>query len=524
MGYLDKLQPVGTVSPQAQQMNAPAVPGYARKLSPVTAQVEESGGGFGGFIKSLISAPATIIARPFQAGAELLGASAEQVNRVTRRIAGDLVAPVPESFADVKKDIGRGIQTVAFGAAGPVSAGIGLGVGGALEQGEDLFSAQTAFQAVLGGAGGKVLGLIGKPLLNTAGKVVGKITPKVIKDVASKGAQSIQQFAATHKILPEGASLALTRGAQRAETIANKPFQVAGDFAKRPFVKAPENIVSGREQEIFNIETNYSAGRKKMKFSRDAGSSSRRRIAETDVLVGAVDENGLIRTTQKGGAVEQYKNVRLQGTENLGRRMLEKEGASVTLKDVERELIREVSKARLEGADLQSALRRIKSEIAGYKIRVGRSGKIRLDIVHDAKISTTNGINYQTPPEVKAYRKAIAKALRNIIEKNSKTNIGEVNAELAKYLDDIERLELLDGKKVKGGKLGKYFAQITGGLAGGMVGGAIGGPGGFAAGAVTAGELAGKLKGTAFQRSFGKKANLKIPQSDVLRKATQSLQ
>lgn len=131
--------------------------------------------------KGIISPVATMLARPIQAGAELLGASAEDVNRVTKNIAGDWVAPVPESFKDVAKDVGRAAQTVALGLpVGGVSQGIkaGLlaGAGSGLES-----------EGTLGGAlKGATIGL----LLGGAGGVISKVfdvLPKSLTETAFKG-------------------------------------------------------------------------------------------------------------------------------------------------------------------------------------------------------------------------------------------------------------------------------------------------------------------------------------------------
>lgn len=185
----------------------------------------------GNLIKNLVGAPATMIARPIQTIAELGGASADTVDRVTNNLTGGLVAPVPQNAGDVEKDIGRGIQTVALG-AGPVSGGTGLGVGNSLEQGNDLFSKETAKQAVIGGLGGKVLDVAGKPILNYAGEKLGGLVPASLKDLATAGSEGISEFAKNTKILPDVVSEAINKGAKTAETLANKPFSFVGDTFK----------------------------------------------------------------------------------------------------------------------------------------------------------------------------------------------------------------------------------------------------------------------------------------------------
>lgn len=524
MGYLEKLTSVANSNTtSAPTPSKKSTPGYLSKLQPVdnTAQpTEKSGEGIGGFLSGLVKAPLTIAARPIQAIAELAGAKPETVDKVTSKLTGGLVAPVPQNFSDVEKDVGRGAQTVALG-LGPVSGGALFGAGNSLEQGNDLLSTQTAFQTVLGGAGGKVLDLVGKPLLDAAGKVVGKITPQTLKDVAGKGANAISEFAANHSIpgVSKEASNTINKIATNAENIANKPFEVAGNTIKKPFVKTPEQIVNAREKELAKIDDNYSSMRKASGYSDDAGVASRKRVAQTDVLVGSVDDNGLIRTKVPGGAIDQYKAQTLDGAEGVVRNNLERLGETVKLSDVEKELTHTVNSSGLEGSDLKNALNNIKKEISGYKLKADAEGKIPLTLVHDAKISTTNGINYQTPPEIKTYRKAIARGLKKTVEKYSSFNTEEVNKEISKYLEDVNFLERLDGKRVRGGKLGKYFAQISGNIVGGLAGGAIGGPVGSAAGTVLGGEVAGRIKGSALENTLGGRAGYIAPKNEVIDEA-----
>lgn len=117
--------------------------------------------------KSIVSPVATMVARPIQAGAELLGASAEDVNKVTKDVAGDWVAPVPQGVKDVVKDIGRGAETVALGLpvkgiSGAVKAGALAGGGAGLEQEGTLGGAVKG--AAVGAGTGLVAGGISKVL------------------------------------------------------------------------------------------------------------------------------------------------------------------------------------------------------------------------------------------------------------------------------------------------------------------------------------------------------------------------
>lgn len=137
-----------------------------------------------------------------------------------RAFSGGVIAETPENFKDVKKDVGRAIQTVALGTSAPLVGGAAFGVGSSLEQGNDLLSVQTLVNTALGAGGGKVADWIGKPLLNAAGKVVGVITPQILKDTAAKGANALQQFAQNNKLLGGVASDLsenIAKGATKAE-------------------------------------------------------------------------------------------------------------------------------------------------------------------------------------------------------------------------------------------------------------------------------------------------------------------
>lgn len=279
------------------------------------------------------------------------------------------------------------------------------------------------------------------------------------------------------------------------------------------------NIIANRTAELYKIENNYANLRKANEYSKDQNAATRERVASTDVLADAVNTDGLIKTKGKGGPVEQYKAQTIDGAENVVRNNLERLGEKVKLDVVEKVLMDNVNKSGLEGADLVSALKSVKKEIDGYRLKADADGTVPLTLIHDAKISTTKGINYQTPPEKATYRKSVARGLKEVVEKNSSFNVGEVNAEIGKYLQDIKYLESLDGKRVKGGKLGKYFAQTAGNVVGAVAGTLVGGPIGTAIGAVAGGELASGIKGSSMAKTLGGKTGRVAPRSPIIEEA-----
>ncbi len=96
---------------------------------------------------------------------------------------------------------GQALGVAGLATGSPVLGGAMLGAGTALEQ--DKGALGTAFDTALGAGGGKLLELVGKPLFNVAGKVVGEITPQFLKDLAGKGTKAIEEFASHHDIVPD---------------------------------------------------------------------------------------------------------------------------------------------------------------------------------------------------------------------------------------------------------------------------------------------------------------------------------
>ena len=334
------------------------------------------------------------------------------------------------------------------------------------------------------------------PSLLYGGEAVGS------KDLISKIASPITRGADT-RLAP-----IITKAGKGVE-------EAIGDISKG----IREKQVADTADEIYAVEQNYSKARKLNQYATDGGSDSRARIARSNVLEGSVTTDGVIRTKQPGGAVERYRAETVDGYEDVVKKGLEREGSKANLDEVRRALVLEINRSGLEGADLVTAMNGIKKEIAGLARRADESGNVFLSKLQDAKIGTTRNINYQTPPETATYRKAVARAYKNTIENKSSLNVRKVNEELAKYYEDIERLEGLDGLRVKGGKLGKYTAQIAGNVGGGLVGGAIGGVPGAAVGTVLGGEITGALKGRALSESFGKIKKGEIPKSGILEEA-----
>lgn len=279
-------------------------------------------------------------------------------------------------------------------------------------------------------------------------------------------------------------------------------------------------LVAEQADEIGAIEARYAKGRKANLYSKDAGADSRARIAQSNVLKHSVNEDGLIQTKLPGGPVEQYKAMTIKPAEGVVRANLVREGNKVNLRDVQASLDSQIRSSGLQGADLVNALNGVKKEIAGLRLKADQNGYVDVALLHDAKINTTNNIDFFTPRETRTYRTALASAYKKLVEDNTYSfDVRAINAELAKYMEDIARLERLDGARVQGGRLGKYAAQISGNVIGGAFGSLFGAPG-AAVGALLGGEVSGLIKGKGMAATF-KNTGTTAPTNPILDKAVE---
>lgn len=299
---------------------------------------------------------------------------------------------------------------------------------------------------------------------------------------------------------------------QRTAQLKETASLVADSFANSRQDKRVQNVVN----EIEGIETKYAPTRRKADMDPNVN-ESRTRIAQSNVLENAVDTDGLIRTKEKGGAVDTYRAQTIEGVEDIVKRNLEIEGSKMNLEELKSDLLINISNSGLEGADLTKAIKSIDNEIKGLSMRADEFGDVLLAKIQDVKTSTYKHIDYTKPTGV-TYRKTLARTYKEAIERKSDMNIAEVNAELAKYYNDLDRLADLDGKRVKGGRLGRYTASLAGSAIGGVAGSA-GGAAGAVAGGLAGGELSAFLQGRSMARTFSKGVRGDVPESGVLAQA-----
>jgi len=494
--------------------NVSADPNNPSSTAAPQEPTEPQDGFFKSMVKGVVSPVATMLARPFQAGAELMGASAETVNSYTKGNFGDWVAPVPQNFSDVKKDVGRGLQTVALGLS-PAAGGAAFGSGMSLEQGNDLLSWETAFNTALGAVGGKAIDLVGRPLLNSAGKVVGKITPQILQDVAKGGTKAVSQFMAQHEILPAFASKGINAGANAIDNAVNAPFNKAGSIISKPFTGGTsKEIEASRNKALKQIQEKNADMRRAASASDDNFEATRSRISKSNVLSDEdlVNSDNIVVGANR--AADDYAEEAIGEGNKVVRELLKREGVGTSIDAIQADMNRVANEA-FTGAELKTALNTIKREVAGLRAQ-NPSGRMQLDKVHQAKVNIEPKSRSYENPEKARVDKQIARAYKEHIEANSKENIKGINKELSDLYNDRDFIRMMQGKRVDSGKLGKHVAKIAGIVGGAVAGGAVGGIPGAVVGSYAGGAISKKLGSNSLTRAFKDKLKTPAPKNKVL--------
>ena len=290
--------------------------------------------------------------------------------------------------------------------------------------------------------------------------------------------------------------------------IASKPFKVGIKGLKDIKTKVSPDVITKRESSLQKVIDTNKPLRDYVTKQKERGIDVKDTAVNTDFLVNAVDKDGVIRTKQEGGAVSQYRDF-LKPQETVVSDILKAEGKTIPLAEVEAMLTKDIMDSGIQGKALTSALKDIKSEIEGYKLKANPDGTVSISFLQDAKIDKYSRLNYMS--ETAKADKATAGSLKKMIEENTKSaDVKALNTELAEHYASIKFLEKLDGVRVKGGKLGGAFAKTVGAIAGSNFG-----PLGTIAGA----EVAGALHGAKMSGTFGKSTGSSIKASPLMKES-----
>lgn len=321
-----------------------------------------------------------------------------------------------------------------------------------------------------------------------AGSQALKVGKKVGEELIEEGAQQLS------KSVPNAIKSTTQFTKEAGESLRKVPEAI------RESRKA--KVVKSRVDELTKLQQNNAPLRKVIQSAEKKGIDVKKKLSETDLLRGAVDRDGTIRTEIAIDSLNEF----IRPQEDVISKNLIKEGRKVSLSQVERELKEAINKSGVKGGAKIRALKNVDDDISGYSLDADEFGNISIATLHDAKVDKYANINYLNP-ESQRVDKTIAKKLKEIVEKNTDSiNVKELNQELSNWYAVQNLLEKLNGKKVAGGRLGKYFAQGIGAVVGSNFG---------PIGAVVGGELGGFIKGARMASKFGGKTDgaLKISSS-----------
>jgi hypothetical protein len=546
--------------------SAPIVP-----VSQGTSTPENTGftGKVDNLVKGLITAPATLLARPFQAAQStvqtiqdapaidkfktdaaaitkqnemltnelkrvraaggdtsnierqirenlsVLNNTISEANPVLNRtpFSGGVIAKAPENFGDVKKDIGRGAETIALG-LGPVSGGALFGAGSSMEQGNDLFSVQTAFNAVLGAGAGKVLDLVGKPLLDATGKVVGTITPATLKRVAEGGADAIAKFAAQHEILPpvgKAAVQTLEKGANAVDESANRLFtgikNKTGEVVTSQYpglsTKAQQERFKTIEQNDFaQPATQPVAGYKKAteiyNDAKASGTDLGKVAVDNGIQHSSIIENGKYNTLDTADALRQDAMKTSFDLIRPNLKIAEYSVPKVPLSDIRSSLISKIDSipaSKITATERAAMKENIMKEYGpkSAEAKAHPDGYSLTDL-HDNKIAKSNNGKYKFGVGASDALKATQSRYESSVfgkmledKAPAELDIHGFNAELEKKFKLADYLESLNTKKVPQSvaqRAIEFMGKIGGASTGSQLGGTLGGVAGYHLGGV----------------------------------------
>lgn len=260
------------------------------------------------------------------------------------------------------------------------------------------------------------------------------------------------------------------------------------------FVKTPavQRTITRRLGALDTLQKSYKTLDKEIVAANKSGMDTKKFLAESDLLIDAVDKNGKISTK---AAVSNLEEI-LSPYESAVGDALEKEGKSIDLMDVWNKGVKNIEDSTLVGTLKKTTLTRLAKELDAID---DGTGNALLKTVHDLKVQTnrTNAKSF-LDPEKNEIGKILGRTFKEFVEEGSDAiDVKGFNAELRKLYSVRDVLEAMDGKTVQGGKLGKYFSQTIGAVAGGQVGGVPG--------AIAGAEIGGAVRGSQLKRAFGGK-------------------
>lgn len=407
--------------------------------------------------KAIISPVATLAARPFQLGAELLGASAEQVNKVN---LGGYIAPVPQSGKDVLRDVGRAAETVSLGIGGS-------GAVTAAKTGLKGLVIQGAKEGAITGLKAGALTGFGQGLQQASEEPPEQAFKTIFSNTALGGALG-----------------GVTGGVFGAAT----PLTVKAVSGLKKFTNLP--ALESKLSEGYKKILNPTARQIKVdsRFGRDSFSFLAQEAPDLPI---SVNKDGRIVADD---AIEMLKR-KYSAEATAYKPIIRNSGKYVDIDQVIANAKRQAGQ-EFDGSDLLKAEQQIDDEVNSFlrntpqDVNVTPSGKrfVSLDRADDIKTYSWNRGKGWGTPEAEVWNDTnnlIGHSLKDAIEKElPNAPIKAMNKRLGQYKNAIDMLERRNGNvSGSGGKLSKYLIRSVGTSVGAGLGGDEGGLGGGISGA-----------------------------------------
>lgn len=357
--------------------------------------------------------------------------------------------------------------------------------------------------------GGGVKNVVGQGLKGAIkGGAIQGAKAGLVSGALAGGGKSLQEGKSALSVIGDtvlGGAIGGVSGAVLGGAISGVTSKLTGGKSKLLDSKV-KDVINDNYKGLKKLDDSYKVLNKISKGAEAKGYDVKKVLAESDLLHGVVDTNGHINT--KDAIIELNDFMKPQ--EGVISKSLQREGRAVPLESVRQELISKVNESGLKGGAKLRALKAIEEDIAGYALDATPDGMLPVSVIHDAKVDKYANINYLNP-ESKRADKAIANGLKSLVENNTDSvDVKALNGELAQFYAVQKYLEALDGRKVEGGKLGRYFAQTIGAVAGSHFG-----PFGTIIGA----ETAGRIKGLQMASNFSRKTGKILEHSDAMKSA-----
>lgn len=429
--------------------------------------------------------------------------SAERLTKAT-------IAPINPFDTKSKMNIGANLSKIGTTAydivkeQGPIEAIKNIYVKGPLE--------------LVKNASKGVLGFGGKTAENVATSVEQRGIGGALAEGAGKVAETLIKdplllpsiMYAPSKIKATGVT---TDSISATSKFATKPITKLKDAVVNNTIKSPartEKYITKRANTFEELMNATVKPKQVLEKSKAKGYDVTRTLASNDKYIPQIIEGKIVPDE----AIMSIQND-IKPMAQMVREVIDTDGRMGNLNEWKAKALAGIEDLKKEGDVYNKVKSNIEKDFAVYMEQFP-SGIAPLGFLDDVKKAKYEAINWNKPNKMTADR-AIARASRESIEDSiDDISIKQMNRELGALYDAQEALEALQGRAVKGGRLGKYFARGFG-----IAVGSSGGPIGAILGGLTADKIADIMQSTYFKQPITQRmiGEIKTTRPDIFKKA-----